>query len=197
MWCVAICHDIKGGGAARSALFQAHVEHNLARMGMFLLTGPTANADGSTGIGDDPRLTGSIYCLDAENLAAARGVMEGDPFMNGAWERVDYYAWRAPSGVWLDESKRPKGLSASYRCYVAASQARVHVDEALMSGSVEPLASTGAEPAALAYLALIRADAIEEARARAAGADWVAAIPIAIGRWVGISSPADLPAPAA
>lgn len=196
MWCVAICHDIEGGAAARTALFQRHVEHNVARMGMFLLTGPIANADGSTGIGDDPRLVGSVYCLDVQDLAAARAVMESDPFMQGAWDRIDYYDWRNPAGAWSDQSKRPKGLSADDRCYIAAGASALKVEEALMAGPITHLASTGEAPAPLTSLAVLRADSLIAAGARVQDAAWVAAMPIAIGRWVGISSPADLPTPA-
>lgn len=196
MLCVAICHDVASGAGARSALFQAHAAHNIACMGAFLLTGPIANDDGSTGIGDDPRLTGSVYCLDIETVGAARDLMESDPFMRGAWDRVDYYEWRSPAGVWSDEKSRPKGLSPAYRCYIAASNVGAAIEGALMQGSMTHLASTGALPPALSHLAVLRADTIADARAKAGSATWVSAMPIAIGRWVGIASPADLPAPA-
>ncbi len=196
MWCVAICHDARDGAASRSNVFQAHVQHNIARMGAFVLTGPIANADGSTGIGDDPQLIGSLYCLDVEDIAAARAIMETDPFMNGVWGTIDYYEWQTPRGVWSSENARPQGLSAAYRCYIAAGQDLAHIEGALMSGAIKHLASTGPAPAPLAALAVLRADTIDAARAQAQGASWVASMPIAIGKLVKISSPADLPSPA-
>jgi len=195
MWCVAICRDVEGGAAARSALFQAHAQHNIARMGAFLLTGPIASADGATGVGDDPRLAGSLYCIDVETLTAARALMESDPFTNGVRSRIDYYEWDSPVGAWLDESARPKGLSADYRCYVAASTAPLPVDGALMTGSLRFLFSTRPMDAPFSSLVVLRALTMEEARSRATGAPWVMSLPLAIGRWVGISSPADLPKP--
>jgi uncharacterized protein YciI len=194
MWCIAICHDVQGGGAARSASFQAHVEHNLKHMGAFLFTGPTASADGASGVGDDPRLRGSLYCMDVKNLSAARAIMEIDPFMNGAWRQIDYYEWRTPAGAWSSDAARPKGLSDGFRCYVAVSQAPLTIDDALMNGEVVPAGTTGAQAAPLRSIALLRAENMQEAVRHAAGADWVASVPVAIGRWVRISSPADLPA---
>jgi uncharacterized protein YciI len=194
MLCVAICHDAASGAAARSALFQTHAAHNIARMGAFLLTGPIADDDGSTGVGDDPRLTGSLYCLDTESVGDARALMESDPFMNHVWDRIDYYEWRSPSGIWSDERARPKGLSPAYRCYIAASCEEDDVEDALMSGRITHLASTGGPAPALQSIAVLRAETIAAARATIPAAAWVAAMPIAIGRWVGIASPADLPA---
>lgn len=195
MVCVAICHDVASGAAARSALFQTHAAHNIARMGAFLLTGPIANDDGSTGIGDDPRLTGSLYCLDVESVGEARALMESDPFMNDVWDRIDYYEWHSPCGIWSDERARPKGLGPAYRCYIAALREGGDIEDALMSGRITHLASTGKAAPALQSIAVLRADTIAAARARVPAAAWVAAMPIAIGRWVGIASPADLPAP--
>lgn len=192
MWCVAICHDIEGGGAARTALFQAHVAHNVTHMSKFLFSGPTASADGASGVGDDPRLRGSIYCLDVADIDAARAVMEADPFNNGAWRQIDYYEWRDPAGAWLSESAREKG--PGFGGYVAVSRTPLAIDDALMRGALSPRASTGDAPP-LASIAFLRAKTIEDAARRARGADWVAAIPIAIGRWMRISSPADLPQP--
>jgi uncharacterized protein YciI len=195
MFCVAICHDRASGAAARSALFQTHAAHNIARMGAFLLTGPIANDDGATGIGDDPRLTGSLYCLDVESMGDARALMESDPFMHEVWDRIDYYEWQSPSGMWSDERARPKGLDPAYRCYIAALREAGNVEDGLMSGRIAHLASTGSAPPALQSIAVLRADTIAAARVRVPAAIWVAAMPIAIGRWVGIASPADLPAP--
>jgi len=192
MWCVALCHDVAGGATARSALFEAHVAHNVANMGSFLFTGPLASADGVAGTEDDPRLLGSIYCLDAADLDAARGIMEADPYFRGAWRQIDYYRWDDPAGAWLDEAVRPKGLSAAYRCYVAAGRAPLSIDGALMNGAISCAGSTGTEAEPLSSLALLQARDIEEAKARAASAAWVAAAPVAIGRWVRISSAAEL-----
>jgi uncharacterized protein YciI len=192
MLCVAICHDVEGA-AQRSALFQAHVAHNLKHMGAFVLTGPVATADGSSGVGDDPRLCGSVYCLDAVNLVAARAIMEADPFMQGAWRQVDYYEWRDPRGAWTNEAARPKGLSPDFRCYFAASESEPAGADALMSGALGLVASTGTPQRTFTALTVLHADTIEAARAQAPDGAWVVNVPIAIGRWVRIASPADLP----
>lgn len=194
MWCVALCHDIESGPTERSSLFQAHVAHNVAHMGSFLFTGPLASADGVSGTEDDPRLLGSIYTLDVDSLDAARVIMEADPYMNGAWRQVDYYEWQTPTGDWLEESHRPRGLSAAFRCYVAAARTPFTVAGALMSGPVSLLTSSGDADNSLASLALLRAGDIAEATLAAKGAEWVAAAPVAIGRWVRMSSAADLAA---
>jgi uncharacterized protein YciI len=194
MWCIAICHDGENASAARKRQFQAHVAHNIANIGRFLLTGVLASADGVTEIESDPRLMGSLYCLDIESLAAARDLMESDPFADGAWAQIDYFRWDSPSGLWLDETARPKGLRPDYGCYLAASRAPLAVEDALMSGAVVPLASTGASAEPLAAVAVLRAASMAEARVRAKGAAWVAAVPVAIGRWVNIVAAADLAA---
>lgn len=192
MWCVAICHEVKHGAHARSELFQAHVAHNVANIGAFLFVAPLASEDGVSGVGDDPRLRGSIYCLDVESYEAARRMMETDPFMHAVWHRIDYYRWKAPQGQWLDVKTRPRGLSSDYRCYVAASAAQLMVENALICGAVEQLGSTGNLTEDLTVVSLLRAACINEARNRAAHAAWIAAAPVAIGYWVGISSAADL-----
>lgn len=193
MWCIALCHDGKNASAARAAQFQAHAAHNIANIGSSLLTGVLASADDVTAIESDPRLSGSLYCLDVEDLVAARQMMETDPFFTaGAWERIDYYQWPNPLGAWLDEAARPKGLSPAFRCYVAASRAPLAVEGALMGGSVTPLGSTAAAPGPFAAVALLRAASMEDAKAAAGGPDFLAAVPIAIGRWVKISSAEDI-----
>ena len=194
MWCVAICRDVEGA-SERTALFEAHVQHNLAHIGAFLFTAPVARADGSTGIGDDPRLCGSIYCLDVADVAAARRIMEADPFMRGAWGRIDYYEWRGAEGAWSSESARPKGLSADYRVYVAAFAGGEPPAAALMRGALIGLGSTGEAPERLSALALLRANTMGEAESLAPGAAWIYAAPVAIGRFVGIASVADVPLP--
>lgn len=192
MICVAICHDGEDASVARASQFQAHVAHNIANIGTSLLTGVLANADGVMAIESDPRLCGSLYCVNAD-LPATRQIMEGDSFFTGrAWKQIDYYQWQDPTGAWLDTESRPKGLSAEFRCYLAVSKTSLKVDDALMAGGVVPLASTGASPEPLAAIALVRAGSMEEARAMVPGADWVAALPAAIGRWVGVSSLADI-----
>lgn len=197
MWFVALCHDVENGGAMRSTLFAAHVAHNIAHIGTFLFTGPLANADGSSGVGDDPRLRGSIYCIEASGLEDVRRVMEADPFMQGAWRQVDYYRWQDPAGAWLNPAQPPRRVGPDFRCYVAVASAPLTTKDALIGGAVAFLGSTGvvAEPAAT--VAILNAESMAEAAARAAGADWVANAPIAIGRWVGIASKADLPNAAA
>jgi uncharacterized protein YciI len=192
MACLAICHDVEGGGDARSRLFAAHAAHNIANIGDFLFTGPMATADDVSGAGDDPRLRGSIYCLDIDDLSQARSVMESDPFMQGAWRQIDYYQWKDPAGLWVDVTTRPKGLKPDYRCYVAAFGTPTLVEGALMGGALAPWGSTGVVKHPVAAIAVLRAGAIGEATARAAGADWVAAVPVALGRWVGMSSLADI-----
>src|ERR1700743_1749758 len=193
MWCIAICHDGKEASAARAAQFQAHAAHNIANIGCSLLTGVLASADGVTAIESDPRLIGSLYCLDVEDLTAARRIMEADPFLTGgAWDRIDYYEWRDPAGAWLDEAQRPTGLSDGFRCYVAGSHRPLAVEGALMSGPLTPLASTGASPDPLTSFALLRATSMDDARAKATDPDFLGVVPVAIGRWVKISSAADI-----
>ncbi|MBL8651119.1 MAG: hypothetical protein JNL35_12050 [Sphingopyxis sp.] len=189
MQILCLCHDA-AGASKRSELFEAHTVHNIANLAAFCLTGPIASADGSSGVGDDPRLCGSIYCLDVAALAEARAIMEADPFMQGAWSRIDYYDWDAAAGAWDDPATRPFGLGADYRCYIAFS-----VDpagEALMAGPAVLLDSTGQVDAPVASAAVFKASDMGAAEALAPGAERVVAMPIAIGRWVGIGSVAEL-----
>lgn len=188
---LCLCHDVEGA-SKRSELFEAHTKHNIGHLPIFCLTGPVASADGATGVGDDPRLCGSVYCLDVADHDEARRVMEADPFMQGAWRRIDYYDWGEAAGAWDDEDARPRGLGADYRCYIAFASTAATADEALMAGPLAPRGSTGDAGAPLAWAAVIRADNMESARARAPDADRVVAMPIAIGRWVRISSAEEL-----
>ena len=193
MSCVAICHDSKAASAARQALFQAHAAHNIANIGTSLLTGVLANADGVSAIESDPRLRGSFYCIDTDSFEAARKIMEADPFFTGhAWKQIDYYRWQNPTGAWQMEAARPKGLNVEYGCYLVTSSAALNLSDALMTGTVTSLGSTAPVPEPLASIALVRAAGMEAARTMAPSADWVAALPIAIGRWVHISSLADI-----
>jgi len=194
MWVIALCHDVAFEQAKRSALFQAHVGHNLRRIGSFLLTAPLATADGVSGREDDPRLCGSVYCLDVESLPLARDIMESDPYMHAAWRQIDYYQWSSPSGVWLDPKTSYRRPGPDFRFYIANSHTTLKMDGALIRGQVTFLGSTGAVPEPLAEIAVLQAENIEDATERASGASWVVALPIAIGRWVGVSSVADLQA---
>lgn len=117
---LCLCHDA-AGASKRSELFEAHTIHNIGHLPAFFLTGPIASADGSSGVGDDPRLCGSVYCLDVAGLDEVRTIMEADPFMQGAWNRIDYYDWGTATGAWDDPAARPFGLGADYRCYIAFS----------------------------------------------------------------------------
>jgi len=193
MWCVAVCHDAENALPARGSQFQAHAAHNIANLGAFLFTAPLATADGVVAVDSDPRLDGSIYCVDTPDLAALRKLMEADPYFGGAWRRIDYYEWRDPKGQWLDEGTRPKGLSADFRCYLATSEGAMTVERALMNGPVALLGSTGEAARPLQTMALLRADTLDAAKAQASGATRVAAVPVAIGRWVRISKAEDLP----
>lgn len=186
---LCLCHDVTGA-SKRSELFEAHTVHNIAHLAAFFLTGPIASADGSSGVGDDPRLCGSLYCLDVAGFAEARAMMEADPFMQGAWSRIDYYDWGDAAGAWDDVAKRPIGLGADYRCYVAFSADRP--GDALMAGPVSLLGSTGQVDAPITSVMVLKADDMAVASARAPGAERVVAMPIAIGRWVGIGSVAEL-----
>lgn len=192
MWCIAICDDAPSAAAERSRLFEAHVTHNVAHIAATLFAAPLASADGATGIGDDPNLRGSVYCLDVADLAAARRIMESDPFAAGVWGAIAYYEWQAPTGAWLDPQQRPEGLSADYRCYLAVARSPLEVSDALVLGAVRPVEAATASGDPLACAALLRADSLDQARRQAAGAEWVAAAPVAIGRWVRIASVADV-----
>lgn len=193
MYCVAVCEDVAGSGAARVGLLQAHAAHNFGHMGRFLLTGPTADSDGASMAGDDPRLRGSIYCLDIDSLAAARAVMETDPFMGKVWRSIDYHEWIEPSGAWIDGDSRINGLSPAFRCYLAMFARSLNTEGALASGALKALASTSAAAAPLGSIAFVRAGSMTEAASRAVGASRIMAVPIAIGRWASIESPADIP----
>ena len=192
MWVIALCHDVAFESSRRSALFQAHAAHNVARISAFLLTAPIATADGVSGRDNDPRLVGSIYCLEVDGLEAAREIMETDPYMGGAWRRIDYYQWPSPTGTWLDPAAVYTTPATDFRCYVACSRAPLEVGRPLIGGAVTFLGSTGEGSELLADIAIFQAMSFAAAKARAPGADLVASIPIAIGRWMGVSSPADL-----
>ncbi|WP_260581934.1 YciI family protein [Sphingopyxis sp. PET50] len=186
---LCLCHDA-AGASKRSELFEAHTIHNIGHLPAFFLTGPIASADGSSGVGDDPRLCGSVYCLDVAGLDEVRTIMEADPFMQGAWNRIDYYDWGTATGAWDDPAARPFGLGADYRCYIAFSADPA--GEALMAGPVALLGSTGHADTPLRSVAVLKANDMAAATAQAPGADRVVAMPIAIGRWVGISSAMEL-----
>jgi hypothetical protein len=161
-------------------------------MRQFLFTAPIARADGVTN-GDDPRMWGSFYCLNAKTLEEARRIMEADPFMQGVWQRVDYYEWAEPRGKWLNPGDRPAGPGSFPRCYIAVAPSSFPASDPLMAGTLRMLASTQDDPEPLSEIAIVRAPSLEDARSQSVGALWVAAVPIAIGQWVRVTSPSDLP----
>lgn len=193
MLCVAICFDDEKA-ESRTALFGAHSDYNLANLSLFALTAPIASSDGTTGIGDDPHLVGSFYCLDVEGLQEAKKLVEGDPFMGSVWRQVDYYLWSDPEGAWSSEGARPIGISPDDGCYIAAFCSPKLVEGALMAGTVAPLDTSGVVLRPLAALAVVHDQTIESVRQRLPDAEWVVAVPIAVGRWVGITDMSELAA---
>lgn len=187
---LCVCHD-EDDGTKRSELLEAHTQHNIGHLADFLFTAPVALADGVAPAGDDPRLCGSLYCLEIDGLAAARALMEADPFLQGAWRSIDYYDWDAATGAWDDEDTRPFGLGENFRCYALLASQPARAPDALMQGALVALGSTANASPSFRWASLVKTESIDAAASLAPSADKVFAVPIAIGRWVGISSLAD------
>ncbi|HEY2707664.1 MAG TPA: YciI family protein [Caulobacteraceae bacterium] len=88
---VLICIDKPDSLALRMATREAHFAYFAAHPGVLRLGGPFLNQAGE--------MAGSLIIIEAEDLAAAQALHDGDPYkLAGLFERVEIRPWRATAG---------------------------------------------------------------------------------------------------
>lgn len=92
---VVFCQDVPGGTEKRAALGKAHMAHIKATRPHYLAAGPCpANAARSE--------QASLLLVEAADEAAARALIEQDPFfIGGVWKDVVIRPFRPVVGRWL------------------------------------------------------------------------------------------------
>jgi len=92
------CADSADGGRLRKEHHAAHMEHIGQHMSQLMLAGPCPPMDGS------PR-EASFLVVEAADAAAARAMVEGDPFhAAGVWEQVVVREYKPVVGAWAPKA---------------------------------------------------------------------------------------------
>jgi uncharacterized protein YciI len=85
------CHDAAGAAEPRETYMREHLAHIERHIDRYVVAGPAVDADG--------RIDGSILIIDAADEAAARSLLEADPYwLHGAWSRIDIRRFRGVCG---------------------------------------------------------------------------------------------------
>lgn len=86
--------DAAGADAARASELGAHLAHIEAVMAQIFVAGPLLD-----GVG---QVVGSMLVFDVPDEAAARAMMEADPYFRaGVWGRISYRPYKAVAGLWV------------------------------------------------------------------------------------------------
>lgn len=86
--------DAAGAAVARASALAGHLAHVEKVMAQIFVAGPLLNAAGE--------VAGSLLVFDVPDEAAARALMEADPyFQAGVWERISYRPYKAVAGQWV------------------------------------------------------------------------------------------------
>lgn len=88
------CEDGPGAAALREKYLAAHLAYVEAHMAAYRAAGPLRDGSGA--------YSGSVFIVSAADEAAARALMDGDPyFSSGMYARVRIAAFRAAAGTWV------------------------------------------------------------------------------------------------
>jgi hypothetical protein len=86
--------DAAGADAARASELGAHLAHVEAVMAQIFVAGPLLDGAG--------QVVGSLLVFDVREEAAARAMMEADPYFRaGVWGRISYRPYKAVAGLWV------------------------------------------------------------------------------------------------
>lgn len=89
-----IARDRPGAEAARMAARADHFAYIERILDRIAIAGPLKDEEG--------RFVGSILVYDVEDAAAARALVEADPyFAAGVWEPPEIHAFTAAAGAWI------------------------------------------------------------------------------------------------
>ncbi|RME66149.1 MAG: YciI family protein [Alphaproteobacteria bacterium] len=88
-----VSRDSAGAAALRQARLAEHLAYVETVLDCLAVAGPLRHGDGS--------FAGSLVIAKAENEAAARALVEADPYYKaGVWDRIDIFAYGAVAGDW-------------------------------------------------------------------------------------------------
>lgn len=91
---IAIGRDLPGAEPARMAARPAHFAYIETIMDRIAVAGPLKDEAG--------RFVGSILIYETENLAAARALLEADPYFKaGIWDAPEVHAFTPAVGTWI------------------------------------------------------------------------------------------------
>lgn len=91
---MVVSRDAPGAGPIRAAARDAHFAHVETILDKVAVAGPLKDADGN--------FTGSLVVLHADSEAAARAILEADPYFKaGVWDEIRIEAFTAAAGSWI------------------------------------------------------------------------------------------------
>lgn len=86
--------DAAGADVGRASALAGHLAHVERVMASIWVAGPLLDAAGQT--------VGSLLVFDVADEAAARAIMEADPYFKaGVWGRITYRPYKAVAGQWV------------------------------------------------------------------------------------------------
>lgn len=95
---VALCRDAAGMSETRIDERDAHLAHLKAHAADLLLAAPLVAP------GRDREIAGSLFILAGDDIAAARSIVEKDPYHSaGVWSQCDFHATESRFGMWMPE----------------------------------------------------------------------------------------------
>ncbi len=192
----ALCADRPAASGDRDALFEAHSTHVVGVVHRLLLAAPIAPVDGLPPLAT-AELTGSIFAIEAQNLAEAAALMRDDPYTGTVWANVELLAASAVSGRWTGPAHVPAGgiVSGDGRYLLLAREPCAHGvtgSDALLAADVTPAGMVvGEQRSGCCGIFIVEVPdlpaAAERGRALFGGPEVVRAmaIPVGLGRWPG------------
>jgi len=92
---LVICRDGPGSAAPRSEYLRGHLDHVEANWTRYVTAGPIREPGGEA-------LVGSVFLVLADDLADARALMEGDPYItSGMYETIEYKEFSNSIGQYI------------------------------------------------------------------------------------------------
>ena len=92
---LVVAHDADGSAEIRDRELEAHLEYVEKHCNEYLICGPLRETDG-------PGLVGSFFLIAATDDAAARTLVDGDPYVqSGMYAQIDVHAAVPAAGKFI------------------------------------------------------------------------------------------------